>query len=73
MEELALFLMNFSDKTYQQSAIEQSIALLTSEIVRLTRLPYRSWRNLEKIRNLDDQILYLEETLSAYERDLKKV
>lgn len=53
-------------------AIENDIRLLSSEILRLSKLPYRSWGNLDKIRRLDDQIQYLEHMLAAYERDLKK-
>lgn len=52
--------------------IQNDINIISSEILRLIRLPYSSWRNKEKIRTLDKQIEYLEELLAAYERDQKK-
>lgn len=53
------------------SAAEHAIKILSSEILRLVRLPYRSWENQAKIRSLDKQIEYLEHMLAGYERDLK--
>lgn len=49
--------------------IQDSISLLTSEIVRLSKIPYRSQANINKIRTVDQQIEYLERLLAAYERD----
>lgn len=54
------------------SAAQNSINLLSSEILRLIKLPYSSWKNQDKIRSLDKQIEYLEHMLAAYEKDLKK-
>jgi len=56
---------------YQANATQDAIRLLSSEILRLIHLPYRSWKNQEAIRSLDAQIEYLEELLSAYEKDRK--
>ncbi len=53
------------------SAAENAVRLLSSEILRLIRLPYSSWENNAKIRSLDAQIEYLESMLAGYERDLK--
>lgn len=61
-----------NDYSQRHNVIQNSINLLSSEILRLIRLPYRDWKNQDKIRNLDRQIEYLEELMAAYERDLKK-
>lgn len=57
---------------YEAFAAEDAIRQLSAEIMRLVRLPYKSWKNQEAIISLDKQIEYLEELLSAYERDKKK-
>ncbi len=57
---------------YQAYAIEDAIRQLSAEILRLARLPYKSWKNQEAIISLDKQIEYLEEVLNAFERDKKK-
>lgn len=66
--------MNQSEyrELYYRSATTDAIRQLSAELVRLTRLPYRSWKNFEKIRNLDSQIQYLEEVLAAFEKDKKR-
>lgn len=53
------------------SVIENDIRLISAEILRLSRLPYASWGNMERIRSLDEQIRYLEEVLANYEKALK--
>lgn len=58
---------------YEVSATEHAIKLLSSEIMRLIKLPYTSWRNQEAIRSLDQQIEYLESLIAAYEKDRKKL
>lgn len=60
------------DAPWIAGAAKQDITRLSAEILRLSRLPYRSWRNLDHIRSLDKQIQYLEEVLAAFERDYKK-
>lgn len=60
------------DAPYIASAAQNAINLLGSEILRLIKMPYKSWENNAKIKSLDDQIMYLEEILAAYERDRKK-
>lgn len=57
---------------YLANAAEDAIRQLSSEILRLIRLPYRSWKNQEAIRSLDNQIEYLESVLAAFENDKKK-
>jgi hypothetical protein len=52
-------------ETQRGYAVENSIRLLSAEIYRLIRMPYANAKNKA-------QILYLEELLAAYERDLKK-
>jgi hypothetical protein len=53
--------------------IDRDITMLTNEIIRISRLPYSSWKNQDRIRSLDKQIEYLESVLAAYERDRKKL
>lgn len=57
---------------YEANATEHAIRLLSSEILRLIKLPYSSWKNQDRIRSLDKQIEYLESLLAAYEKDRKK-
>lgn len=60
-----------TDVSYKCTAVRNCITLLTAEILRISKQSYFSWKNKEHIRNLDDQIRYLEEVLAAYERDAK--
>lgn len=62
---------NHLDRTDRCHAIRHSISLLMTEILRVSKLPYSSWRDKERIKSLDQQIQYLEEVLAAYERDMK--
>lgn len=57
---------------YERHSAQEAIKLLSSEILRLIKLPYKSWGNLEKVRSLDKQIEYLEEVLAAFEKDNKR-
>jgi hypothetical protein len=70
MERLKL--MN-KDRPPFYYTIQNDINKLTSEIVRLSRLPYSSKQNMARIRSVDNQIMYLEEVLAAFERDSKKL
>lgn len=60
------------DRQPRWHTIQRDINMLTSEIMRLTRMPYSSWENKAKMISLDKQIIYLEELLSHYEHDQKK-
>lgn len=60
------------DRSQIFSAVDNSIRIIQAEIVRVSSLSYKSWKNLDKIRSLDKQVEYLEEVLAAYEKDLKK-
>jgi len=60
------------DRNRFYHVLECDIRLLSSEILRLSKMPYSSWRNKEKIISLDKQIQYMEELLAAYERDQKR-
>jgi hypothetical protein len=65
-------IINSKDRAPRYSASEHAIRVLSAELVRLTRLPYSSWKNLDRIRSLDKQIEYLEHMLAGYEQDQKK-
>lgn len=53
-------------------AAKDAVSQLMAEILRLTKLPYRSWKNEDRIRSLDKQIEYLEQMMAQYESDVKK-
>ena len=53
------------DRTPFYHVIQNNVRILSAEIYRLSKIPYYTKVNA-------DRILYLEEVLSAYERDLNK-
>ncbi len=67
--ERSLIILNSNnskrDITAHAESIENCIRLLSAEIYRMSKLPYASKENRDKI-------LYLDELLAAYERDAKK-
>jgi hypothetical protein len=67
--------INRNDRQYifTKSAVHDAIDKLKNEMLRLTNLSRAEKKNFEKIIKLDEQINYLEELLSAYEKDEKKL
>lgn len=68
-----VFTGKLKDRQPRWFTLEQDIRVLSAEIVRLSKLPYSSWANINKIRSLDQQIQYLEELISVYQRDQKNL
>lgn len=62
---------NPKDRQPRYQTLEQDIRLIMAEIVRLSRLPYSSKKNMTKITNLDQHVQYLESLLASYEKDQK--
>lgn len=59
------------DRQARYHTLEQDIRVLTAEIYRLSKLPYASWKNKDRIRSLDKQIEYLEHMLAEYQKAQK--
>lgn len=67
------FYVEKKDAQPRWHTLQNDINILSSEIVRLCRLPYRSKTNMSKICTLEKHIQYLEELLEAYKRDQKNL
>ncbi len=60
------------DRAHFYYLLEQDIRCIMAEIVRLSKIPYSSAKNMNQIRTLDQQVQYLEELLAGYQAEQKR-